>query len=280
MRTQQSIFYLGQGPDKPAVPDGAKAIPLPLRIGMQSMVFWIGFVLGMANPSEMVLTARMVSNVTIEAILEEIPRRGGRVSCHKGCHAACCRHSMVSLSVPEALAMVNEVNSQNPQIRARTIQSCQADARKIRDRLRENPTFTSGQLRRDPLLTWYMELDTECPFLEDSCCSIYDRRPMTCRECLVISPESECRRISGQIVQKVELPVRFSSVLTQLSRELYETDDELVVLPCVFDWWIENHSRYQTIWPAEFLVRRFVEITKLHYKEVIFDRIDRSRSRC
>jgi Fe-S-cluster containining protein len=261
MNREPLIFFLGCGPDKPALPDGAEALPLPLRMGTQSVIFWIGFRSGTADISEIVPVARQLSDATIGAVLKDNSDRGGTVACHKGCHAACCRYLLVSLSVPEALAMVGEVNSQDSGMRARTIQSCQTVAGKIRDCLKAVPAFAGRQPRRDGILDWYMELGADCPFLKDQICSIYDRRPITCRECLVTTPESYCRKSIGQIVQKVKLPVYFATVLTHLSKELYGTEDEMIVLPCVFDWFIDKHERYDITWPTEFLVQRFIDIT-------------------
>jgi len=264
---KQSISFLGTGPNKPVLQEGLQALPMPLRIGTQSMIFWIGFFLGTANLSEIVPAARELSEVTIETFVEEIPRRGGKISCRKGCHAACCRHLMVSLSVPEALAMVGEVDSLDAESRTRTIRSCATVAAKIRDHFKDKPSVTAGHQLKDGILDWYMDLDVECPFFVENCCSIYKRRPMTCRECLVTSPDSLCKKKAGQLVKQVNLPIRFSAVLTQLSRELYNTKDELVVLPCVFDWFIENSRRYQKSWPTEYLVRRFIEITVSHHQQ-------------
>jgi Fe-S-cluster containining protein len=261
MNREPSIFFLGCGPDKPALQGGTEALPLPLRMGTESMIFWVGFRSGTADLSEIVPVARKLSDLTIDATLKTISDRGGTVACHKGCHAGCCRHLLVSLSVPEALAMVGEVNAQDSETRTRTIQSCQAVADKIRERLAANPALAGRLQGRDGILNWYMGLDAECPFLADNCCSIYDRRPITCRECLVTTPDSYCRKSVGQIVQKVKLPVRFANVLTQLSKELYGTEDEMVVLPCVFDWYVGNSERYGKTWPTEYLVRRFIEIT-------------------
>ena len=264
---KQLISFLGTGLNKPVWQEGLQTLPLPLRIGTQSMIFWIGFFLGTANLSEIVPAARDLSEVTIETFVEEISRRGEKVSCRKGCHAACCRHLMVSLSVPEALSMVGEVDSQDAESRTRTIRSCATVAAKIRNHFKDTPSVTAGHQLKDGILDSYMDLDVECPFLLENCCSIYRQRPMTCRECLVTSPESYCKKKVGQLVQKVNLPIRFSAILTQLSRELYNTKDELVVLPCVFDWFIDNSRRYQKSWPTEYLVRRFIEITISHQQQ-------------
>jgi Fe-S-cluster containining protein len=261
MNREPLISYLGCGPDKPALLGGVEALPLPLLMGTQSLVFWIGFLSGMADMSEIVPATRTLSDVTIGAVLKDISDRGETVACHIECHSACCRYLMVSLSVPEALAMVGEVNSQDSEMREQTIHSCHTVAGRIRECLAANPALAGGLMGRDGILNWYMELEMVCPFHQDRLCLIYDRRPIVCRECLVTTPDSYCRKSVGQVVRKVKLPVRFSAALTQMSKELYGTEDEIIVLPCVFDWFTDNQERYRKTWPTEYLVRRFIEIT-------------------
>jgi Fe-S-cluster containining protein len=40
----------------------------------------------------------------------------------------------------------------------------------------------------------YFRLGVTCPFLEDGSCSIYEHRPLVCREYLVTSPAAHCAR--------------------------------------------------------------------------------------
>ena len=74
MNREPLITYLGCGPDKPALQGGVEALPLPLRMGTQSLVFWIGFLLGMADISEIVPVARKLSDVTIGTVLKMLAK--------------------------------------------------------------------------------------------------------------------------------------------------------------------------------------------------------------
>jgi Fe-S-cluster containining protein len=53
----------------------------------------------------------------------------------------------------------------------------------------------------------YFSLRLPCPFLEDGACSIYDDRPLACREHLVTSPPENCSAPHHPPVETVELPL-------------------------------------------------------------------------
>jgi Fe-S-cluster containining protein len=55
----------------------------------------------------------------------------------------------------------------------------------------------------------YFALGIACPFLEDESCSIYEDRPLICREYLVVSPPERCAnpRWAGVAVLAPPLPV-------------------------------------------------------------------------
>ena len=54
----------------------------------------------------------------------------------------------------------------------------------------------------------YFQEGIACPFLEEESCSIYEERPITCREFLVTSPAEHCARLGSEGVERVRLPVR------------------------------------------------------------------------
>ena len=43
----------------------------------------------------------------------------------------------------------------------------------------------------------YFALGVACPFLEDESCSIYEERPLICREYVVVSPPERCATSAG-----------------------------------------------------------------------------------
>jgi Fe-S-cluster containining protein len=92
-------------------------------------------------------------------------------------------------------------------------------------------------------------------------CSIYDIRPLACREYFVKGSEKACAGGCGT-AEKIQMPVRTAEVLTELASELEGTDPEAVMLPLVLIWHADNLSRSNRTWPAIEMVERFVEIVK------------------
>ncbi len=50
------------------------------------------------------------------------------------------------------------------------------------------------------------------------------------------------------------------SKLTTLSAQLLQTTDEMIVLPCVFEWLDNNRTLLDKKMPADFLINKFVAI--------------------
>ena len=58
------------------------------------------------------------------------------------------------------------------------------------------------------------------------------------------------------------MPVQLPNVLGQLASELEGTGVEAVILPLSLVWFEENPERVERNWPAEMMVKRFVEIVE------------------
>lgn len=69
----------------------------------------------------------------------------------------------------------------------------------------------------EQLVHWYLNEQIPCPFLEDSMCSIYEQRPIACREYLVTSPAENCSSPSAEGVHVVGLPIKPSTTMKQLT---------------------------------------------------------------
>ena len=108
---------------------------------------------------------------------------------------------------------------------------------------------------------WYTSLKLRCPFLYDHACSIYGQRPLACREHFVKGSVRACRGQRG-VAEVLEMPVQLPNVLGQLASELEGTGVEAVILPLALVWCQENPERAERSWPAEMMVKRFVEIVE------------------
>lgn len=94
-------------------------------------------------------------------------------SCKPGC-AACCNHQVL-VSLPEAVAMAEPL-MENPQVLAQTIQRC-------------HEQLKVQKLDRDA----HFRQNIPCVFLTaDKHCGIYERRPIACRNHVVVSPPENC----------------------------------------------------------------------------------------
>ena len=258
MSDRQTVFLVRADMDRPR---DAHYTDFDLVLAGSVERFSIGCDCDRIGMPDIVEMARNLADVTIAITLRDIEQRGAKVSCHKGCHAACCRYLMVSLSVPEALRFAQEVASLPPEQQSVVEQNCRTSARIIQDHMQNRQVQTHNiSPDRNTILDWYMELGLPCNFLYDNCCQIYPQRSITCRECLVVSPAAACDRDSTGTVQKVHLPVRIANVLTALWAQLLQTTDDMIILPCVFDWLDNNRTLLDKKWPADFLINKFVAI--------------------
>lgn len=131
----------------------------------------------------------------------------GPVSCGPGC-AACCRE-LVPVAEPEAFALAAVVEAMPEPRRTAVRERFAAAAQRavqggLLQALRPPGPDQSGRPSASDL---YFSLKIDCPFLEAESCSVYEDRPLVCREHLVSSPPEECRRPAAGGVRKVELPI-------------------------------------------------------------------------
>jgi Fe-S-cluster containining protein len=93
----------------------------------------------------------------------------------------------------------------------------------------------------DVLAAWndvsrrYYELHLDCPFLENDSCSIYEERPIACREYNAVTPPALCEAFDSAI-ETIERPVRLGEALTKAGNDLAKTKDMAIALPLVLEW--------------------------------------------
>jgi Fe-S-cluster containining protein len=76
----------------------------------------------------------------------------------------------------------------------------------------------------------YFSKGIPCPFLEDESCSIHENRPLICRQYLVTSPASHCRKPSAETISRVPLA---ADVLRALIRIEAQDQDRPRFVPLV-----------------------------------------------
>ncbi len=82
----------------------------------------------------------------------------------------------------------------------------------LMERMRDTTKFAEIDKRRE-LGQEYFSRGVPCPFLENESCSIYEHRPMSCREYLVTSPAGNCKTPGPETVRPVDVPVKLSTIL-------------------------------------------------------------------
>jgi Fe-S-cluster containining protein len=150
---------------------------------------------GPVPPRELLPFYRGLAEHLTARAVEAARAAGHEVSCTKGC-GACCRQ-LVPVSALEAHELAGLID-QLPEPRRGVVRQRFADAL---GRLgREAPDLLAA-LRRSHELSppeiaalghRYFRLGIACPFLEDESCSVYEQRPVDCRQYLVVSAPQHC----------------------------------------------------------------------------------------
>lgn len=107
-------------------------------------------------------------------------------TCSKGCHA-CCYEAVYSTHAE--VEHILEILTYPEKV-------------ELKKRLTEWIVKTEEIRKQDMPRAWdYLALHIPCPLLKDGLCSVYSRRPMSCREFLAIGPPADCE-IAGRRRQK------------------------------------------------------------------------------
>jgi Fe-S-cluster containining protein len=202
-------------------------------------------------------TFRSMAEMIIEKGAEDARSEGLAISCRSGC-GACCRQ-LVPISEVEA-RLIRDLVEGFPEPRRSTILARFAEARRrleeagLLDMLLRPDAFSDDQLR--PLALDYFGRGVPCPFLEDESCSIYEERPIACREYLVTSPAEHCAKPSAETVHCVKLAAKVSRALNRIGQDSAGRFVRWVPLILAIEW-AEGHpdelpSRTGPEWLREF----------------------------
>jgi Fe-S-cluster containining protein len=160
---------------------------------------------------------RVLTDALVSVGVSDEEAVGGKVTCSKGC-GACCRQ-LVPITVPEAMALARSMESW-PEARRKRVEAGFATAtrglvesgwlKRWNDFL-DHPT--GGPQAFIELGLDYFRLGLPCPFLEDEACSVYEERPLICRQFLALSDPAHCQNPAPETVRTVTLPARPNSIL-------------------------------------------------------------------
>jgi Fe-S-cluster containining protein len=182
-------------------------------------------------------TFRSLAETIIEQAVEDAKSEGLAISCRSGC-GACCRQ-LVPISEVEA-RLIHDLVRDFPEPRRSRVLARFAEARRrleeagLLDMLLRPEAFSDLQLR--PIALDYFGLGVPCPFLEDESCSIYEERPIACREYLVTSPAEHCARPSLETVHCVKLATKVSRAVNRIGQDPARRFVRWVPLILAIEW--------------------------------------------
>ena len=208
-----------------------------------AMSFQVTVPSGPTTVGELLPFAQALSDAIVNETSRRLEETGQKVSCSSGC-GACCR-GFVAITQAEA-RQLHDLISTFPQARRTTIDARFTQARRQLDDagllklIEAADSWTSADYQA--MVTHYFELGIPCPFLEEESCSIYQVRPITCREFLVTSPPRHCAELDSAEVRRIPLPLHvFHAVarwqMPEVSEERLEPWVPLIIAP----QWAEAH---------------------------------------
>ena len=220
---------------------------------------------GRARLADIVPAARAISAKITDIATERIYCHRGHIPCHMGC-PACCSY-LVSLSIPEVFCFNREVFLKPKHLSSHIMRTYLLAASQI---IKHRPpslppeqSFSDESANLSELHSlshWYANLNLVCPFMYNNQCTIYQQRPLVCREHFVTGSVHGCKGGHGE-AQVVELPVRMANILCQFTRELCAADD-VVMIPLALAWYEKNKKLDERTWPAVKMVKLFTELVK------------------
>lgn len=215
---------------------------------------------GPARASDLLPAARALSDQIVRETVKSVEASGAAVSCRAGC-ASCCR-GLVAISEVEARRLRDLVEAdaepRRSERRARfaAVRGRLAEAGLLSE-LREPARWTPREYAS--LVNACFALALVCPFLEEESCSIYEERPITCREYLVTSPPEHCATLDSTDVRQVRLPVRVFNAVARWRTAPPEHLLESVVPLFLALEWAEAHPGDPATQPGSKLLQELLE---------------------
>lgn len=153
----------------------------------------------------------------IAATIDNNRRNGISIRCTKGC-GTCC-HQLVTVSIHEALLLAHLVSMLKPSEQYTIKKSFNHILTKLEEHsiLKDLLHYNINQFEDKESITniqrLYWSLNLDCPFLVENSCSIYQYRPLICREYLVSSEPVNCQESfkNDHLVHRMSLTHGFAS---------------------------------------------------------------------
>lgn len=153
----------------------------------------------------------------MEVAVSDVRETGAEISCTKGC-GACCRQ-LVPVSRTEAIYLRELIDGMSEERRSEIRRQFENAIERLEKsgllaRLISRGS-SSGKDRTNLGLDYFYQ-SIACPFLENEACSIYEDRPLACREYLVSSPPENCQAPKKENISCIPIPARLSQIIQKL----------------------------------------------------------------
>ena len=226
-------------PDSPQPPQPASVTArFSLRVGADTLNAGVQLPTARTTLTQLLPVIQNLENAIVNNVASDSEAAGKPISCRAGC-GACCRQ-LVPVSFFEAEALVRWLQTL-PQDRLDLLrerfQRAMSDLRNagILEGILDGSRLRDKQARKQ-LGIDYFHAGVPCPFLENESCSIYEIRPLICREYLVTSPPIFCQEPTVNNVAGVELPVRLSRALFSLGKDAAPETRGWIPLVFLLEW--------------------------------------------
>ena len=154
----------------------------------------------------------------------------------------CCRQAipLAEIEVYQIAKLVEDLpEPRRTRIKQKFAEACQ-QLEKIDWLARLEKVFGSSATAKKEeiqnLALEYFAQNVACPFLEDESCSIYQNRPLSCREFLVTSPAENCRNPSPENIRHVEMKFKVTNVVQKLWKTKNLPNADVVTMIYALEW--------------------------------------------
>lgn len=231
----------------------SRTFRLKIKIADEDVQFDLSLPEGPATWEHLLPFMRTLLGVSKDISQEYFSGKGQLVSCRAGC-TFCC-HQRVPITEFEAHRLRRLVDSLPEPRRSEVIARFQTTEERIKS-AGANLEIDTATLSMDEIAKRaanYLRLMIPCPFLENDTCSIYDERPLKCREYLVVSPAQNCADPESNQVQGLPLPLKVFMTAVSLENKAGETQSRWILLTDLLKWTDENRPTEPTRTGAELL---------------------------
>lgn len=231
---------------------------LTVELGLSGSVVRVEMDVPMGDvPMERLLPAlQTTADALVSFSARNSVAEGKPISCAAGC-GACCRQ-LVPIAPAEArqLAVLVEglAEPRRSVVRKRFAEALRrAGEAGLLPALEARGGPADGAAEETSLA--YFQLGIPCPFLEAESCSIYEDRPIACREYLVTSPPANCAAPTRESIDMVYLPTRICAAVAW-EEEGSEDFSKTTLVPLVLSLlWAAKNPRGRDPRPGPELLR-------------------------